>query len=281
MPSDEELLEHLRRPRERFRSALALTVEQVRGLLDEADTSLEGTNDEDLRDLGHFATGRIDPTRFSSLFVRRNPMSSASTDRVRQAYDVLTALSTRVDELCEVRVEPTGNLRNAIAKALAEVGRGFVASRLVARLKSASLTKDNERSLSGPFAFTHWSRAERALAPPLIVMQTGEAADLERLAVYEGPGIAALLPEGAARFVHDPDAGPALSERLSVQFMPESEPGHRLGRRSTRQQAQELRQLAALAGGLTEFAGGEAGVDKDPVDTLAAWLLSRADLRDL
>jgi hypothetical protein len=48
----------------------------------------------------------------------------------------------------------------------------------------------------------------RLMAPGILVAQAGDPEAFERLASFPGPGVAALVPEGAARFVHDPDAEP-------------------------------------------------------------------------
>lgn len=127
----------------------------------------------------------------------------------------------------------------------------------------------------------------RLVTPGVFVMQTPDPADLGRLAAFEGPAVAALLPEGAAEFVHDPAGGPTIAERLRVTSLPDAEPRAPLGRISAAQQTEELRQLAALT---TVPVAGPAGVlldpaaglpPADPADRLAAWLLSRADLAGL
>jgi hypothetical protein len=126
----------------------------------------------------------------------------------------------------------------------------------------------------------------RLITPGVFVMQTLEEADVARLAAWEGPGIAAIVPEGAARFVHDPAAGRHLWERMSVQHVPEVQARRRIGGLSTFQQREQVRQLTALsdrpAGG-APAAGAPAGAATgagDDVDKLAAWLLAQADLQD-
>jgi len=119
----------------------------------------------------------------------------------------------------------------------------------------------------------------RLITPQTFVLQTGDGAGLERLAASPGAGIAAWLPEGAARFVHDPGAGASLADRLDVQELPETRKPRRLGGRSSHQQAEELAQLAALASRAGVGAVGvPAGV---PVDRLASWLLQQSNLEGL
>ena len=126
----------------------------------------------------------------------------------------------------------------------------------------------------------------RLITPNTFVVQTTDGSSLGRFAEWNGAGIAAVVPESAARFVHDPAAG---SDRMVVEFLPESGPSKPLGGISAAQQGEELRQLKALCDGAglgvsagrdATSAGPPAGV-VEPVDKLAAWLLQQADLSDV
>ncbi len=129
----------------------------------------------------------------------------------------------------------------------------------------------------------------RLVTPGTLVLQTTEAADLDRLAAWEGPGVGALVPESAARFVHNPMAGSEPWDRLTINHLPENRRRRPVGGVSVAQQAEELRQLTALSvgplGAMVAAAGPAAPAAQpaptDPVDKLAAWLLSQADLKDL
>lgn len=129
----------------------------------------------------------------------------------------------------------------------------------------------------------------RLISPSVFVVQTADETGLDRFARYEGPAVAALVPENAARFIHDPSAGDTLGERLEVLHLPETTPKKAVGGMSARQQIDELEQLKALASCVGQSAvpaEGEAPqaeqmVSDHPVDKLAAWLLSQADLSDL
>jgi hypothetical protein len=122
----------------------------------------------------------------------------------------------------------------------------------------------------------------RLITPGTLVLQTQDRAGLDRVVAYEGPSVAALVPEGAARFLHDPTAGREPWQRLSVAFLPEA-PRRALGGFSAWQMAEDLQQLATLA--RTPFAiptlGGGDGTPAlggpEAVERLAAWLLSRSD----
>ncbi len=122
----------------------------------------------------------------------------------------------------------------------------------------------------------------RLITPGVFVMQTSNPADLSRLMSFGGPGIAALVPEGAARFVHDPAAGGALGQRLEIQQLPPEPPRAPLGGRSAWQQREELTQLALLADlaaapPALAPTGAPAG-GAQSVDALASWLLAQAGL---
>ncbi len=129
----------------------------------------------------------------------------------------------------------------------------------------------------------------RLISPSVFVAQNSDETGLDRFARYEGPAVAAIVPETAARFIHDPTTGEGPWDRLEVTYMPEEAPKKPVGGISVRQQIEELEQLKALAscaGQAHAAAEGEEPVAEQmisdhPVDKLAAWLLSQADLSDL
>jgi hypothetical protein len=304
-----------------FRSALALTAEQVRGFL--AAAGDDGPPEKAF--LGEFAAGRIDFARFASLLDRAPALDAASLGRIRRAYEILREAEAQWGGAPEVRVEPGGDLREAVARALAAVGRAFGAARVAELARAGRYREADHDALLESFPFRRWSRAERAIAPPLVVhvngrdlraeplaefldgavkivldvagesplaplvrlvtpgtfvLQTRDGSGLDRFAAWSGPGIAALVPEGSALFLHDPAAGPDPWDRVSVQHPPEA---GRLpqGGRSARQEAEELRQLAALCARpptpppVAPAAAPAAAAE--PADRLAAWLLAQAD----
>jgi len=120
----------------------------------------------------------------------------------------------------------------------------------------------------------------RLVTPRVTVIQTDDPVDLAALGATPGPGIAALMPEGVAKFVHAP-GGKTLNERLLVSFLPETKPQKALGSISAFQQAEELDQLRALAASVQVPAAAEeqsvqAGVEMDEAGQLAAWLIHQA-----
>jgi hypothetical protein len=131
----------------------------------------------------------------------------------------------------------------------------------------------------------------RLITPGQLVLQTGDPAELERLADFPGSAVAAVHPQGAraASFLHDPRGGDTLPERLSVGDLPDEAEIRPVGPMTREQQVEELRQLVALAragSGVAPVAGDGAaptaeGEDVEPADRLAAWLLRQASLDDV
>ena len=128
----------------------------------------------------------------------------------------------------------------------------------------------------------------RLVTPGTFVQQAASIQDLERFAAFEGPGIAAVVPEGAARFVHDPTAGETSADRLTIESMPRIEDVHAprgvTGGLSTEWQRDGLRHLSALASGSAKTAapaeaqGAADAGPATPLDKLAAWLVSQTDM---
>ncbi|MGD8727114.1 MAG: hypothetical protein PVH40_05685, partial [Gemmatimonadales bacterium] len=133
------------------------------------------------------------------------------------------------------------------------------------------------------------ARLVRLITPGTFVIQTHDGSGLERLAAYDGPGVGALMPESTAQFAHDPSGGDTPAKRLTIVSLPEQPPRMSVGGLSGKQQAEELAQLQALAQqAAAPAAGGAAPAEAvaasaapaDPVDKLAAWLLTQADLSE-
>jgi hypothetical protein len=127
----------------------------------------------------------------------------------------------------------------------------------------------------------------RLITPGVTVIQTDDPADLAALGANEGPGVAALMPEGCAKFIHSPRAGKTLDERLAVSFLPEKEPTRPLGSISAFQQVEELRHLASLASATQAppkaeaEAASEGPPPMDDAGQLASWLISQAGLAEV
>jgi hypothetical protein len=124
----------------------------------------------------------------------------------------------------------------------------------------------------------------RLITPGTLVLQTRDKAGLDRFAAYDGPAIAALVSDDAATFIHDPERGSALWQRITIWSRPATEPRKSIGGISPRQQREELAQLEALAerpslSSTPVDALAPAGAG-DPTERLASWLLTQSGLED-
>lgn len=118
----------------------------------------------------------------------------------------------------------------------------------------------------------------RLVSPGIFVLQIVDGDGLDRLTAWDGPGVAALVPNSAAQFIHDPSAGRALSDRVQVSFLPDVSPRKTLAGLSPAQQADQIAQLTVLSTSASDVAVGvadAAAVPADPAEKLAAWLLNQ------
>lgn len=114
----------------------------------------------------------------------------------------------------------------------------------------------------------------RVISPGVFVQQACGEAALEGFTAFEGTAVAALLPEGAVSFVHDPAAGETTYERFVSLSFPREVRKRSIGGISAAQQAEDYALLETL--GVVPTPSGEAA--SDPAGKLSAWLLSQADL---
>ncbi len=122
----------------------------------------------------------------------------------------------------------------------------------------------------------------RCLTAGTLVLQTTDGTGLDRVASFDGPAIAAMLPQGAAVFMHDPLGGREPWQRITVHHLPDA-PKRAIGGLSAFQMGQDLSLLADLA--RTPFAvpaAGGAGTPavgaSDAVDRIASWLITQSGL---
>jgi hypothetical protein len=123
----------------------------------------------------------------------------------------------------------------------------------------------------------------RLITPGVLVLQAHDPADLDRVGRWAGAGVAALVEPPAPRFVHDPAGGAHPWQRLVLQEVPD-EPAAPVGPFTLAQQAEELRQLQALATPsalpadtpAVERAPAAPLDEGDPAERLAAWLVQHA-----
>ncbi|MBW2271036.1 MAG: hypothetical protein JRH16_20980 [Deltaproteobacteria bacterium] len=339
MPSDSrtpEALDALSGPIQAFRSTLANTSEQIRLMISTRIEQSHESADFERAELGEFAAGRIDAKRLSKILARDEPLPAADTGIIHEALVTCNELLARNENLFRVIVEEGDDLRSAVGRGLAEIGRAYGAARVVELVSQGAFRAAEHSSLLKGHSFESWSRTERSIefglvvrvcgrdlraggladyldrsiklvlvvqgdAPPAalvrlitpqtLVLQTSEASELEWLASYRGPGVAALVSSAAAQFRHDPAGGPALADRIVITSLPERPP-KALGAASAFQQRQDLLQLEALAESHADVvpidpvavgeepppAAARAVPAADSADALSNWLLRQADL---
>lgn len=137
----------------------------------------------------------------------------------------------------------------------------------------------------------------RLATPSVLAMQVAADAELARMTSFDGPAVAAIVPDSAVRFVNDPRETP----RFTVQHVPTGTPARAIGRWSVWQQREQLAQLdwlarpaampaapavpATQAGSPTPAAAAPAAPASAPpaatsdaaaVESLAGWLLAQA-----
>ena len=104
----------------------------------------------------------------------------------------------------------------------------------------------------------------RLVTPGVFVQQVAGENGLEAFAAFEGTAAAALLPEGAVSFVHDPGAGEATFERFTTLEFPRELRKRSIGGISFAQQAEDYALLEALS--VVPGPSGDAAADAPGAD---------------
>jgi hypothetical protein len=210
MPSDPRIpqaLDALSDPIEAFRSTLANTSEQIRLLISTRVDQNGSSVDEAQAELGEFASGRIDPARMAKLLAQVEPPTIEHGDVVRRALEVCDELLARREELFRVTVGDGEDLRSAVARALAEIGKAFAATRIVELVAQNQYSEALHAGLLDGHPFEHWSRAERKVELALVVCVAGRDLRVGGLADFLDRAIKLV-------FVVDGEAPPAPLVRL-------------------------------------------------------------------
>lgn len=165
-------LDALRVPRERFDSAVADAAERLRELIDRVRASGNGKAERIEAELGAFGSDRIDADRFAGVFDAGESIPPAAQARIIAAHDVLVDLIDDGVAPHVVRMERGEDLRLEVGYTLARAGRVFGAARAATRARNGTGSLSDEALLAA-FAFRDWNRAEKQIAPPLIVELDG------------------------------------------------------------------------------------------------------------
>lgn len=174
MPSENSLvdqaLEALSSGIDAFHSAVATAEEEIRSFVANARGASEFRAEKVLTELGPFAVGRIDPEKFATLLAVADPeeLTPDAEEVVERAEEILAEFTVGRD-FHVATVEPGGDLRDVVKDALDHVGRVFGAARAIELARAGLFDPEEHNSFLAHLPFRKWNRAERQLAPPLVV----------------------------------------------------------------------------------------------------------------
>jgi len=186
MPSDPRTsaaLAALQKPRDRYRSAVAATLEDVRVYLDTHRAEAEDRLTVLATELGMVGAAHIDVARFSTLLTAEPAVDQGTHKILTSALEVLEELAHVSDEAFVVTLEPGASLYERVATRLADFGRAMGAARVVDAARAGRYRAAEHDRWLRAFPFGHWSPAERAVAPPVVVEVEG--ADLRPAGLAE------------------------------------------------------------------------------------------------
>jgi hypothetical protein len=201
MPSDDRsarALAVLARSRNTFHSAVVAAIDEMLVFLAEQRAPAERRVAQEAVRLGVFGADRIDVSRFSEIVVAADALDHARLDQLDHALRVLKSFAAQGDELYHVTMRRGADLRDTVRDALAVRGRAFNAAHQIEILRTgrAGLRVELEY---GTLDFRHWTRAERLLAPPLVIDVNGADLQAAGLAEYmDGAQKIVLVVDGAA-----------------------------------------------------------------------------------
>jgi hypothetical protein len=176
-----------------FRAGLAAARDEMREHLASHHSVERDRAQAAMRALGPFASGRIDTQRFGALLADARALAPASAAMLAQCADVLDELLARGDALFVHRVPSGGLLRGSVDAALAYAGRAFAAARVFQSIRRGAAPLPLHESMLRDLPFALWSRAERDLAPPLVIEIDGADLRAEHLAEYLDGGVRVAL----------------------------------------------------------------------------------------
>jgi hypothetical protein len=186
MPSDDRtrpVLAALADLVEAFRATLTTTAEDVTRLLDAHAAGRKEQQGRYAEELGPFAVGRLNVERFGTIFGHAPSTNGAGTAVLRRARETLTELLAREEALYSAVVEPGAQLYAVVAARLAEIGRAFAAARVAREVRAGVRPAERHLAALEALPFAEWTRAERQLAPALMVEVHG--ADLRPAGLAE------------------------------------------------------------------------------------------------
>jgi hypothetical protein len=196
MPSDARTtaaLAALAPSRDRYRSALAATLEEVRVWLDHHQTAATDRTAQLAAELGPVGARYVDAGRLAAVLGGEASVEPASHGVVARALEVLSALAARGDDAFVVDLPGGEPLYQAVTARLAELGRAMGAARVVDLARSGRYRPAVHDVWLDAFPFGLWSPAERDLAPPLVIELEGTELRASALAEFLDGGVKIVL----------------------------------------------------------------------------------------
>lgn len=187
MPSDERsagVLRLLGARVERFRTLLAEASAEMEEYLASHRARDRGRADEAAHALGPFASGRIDLERFGAVLTDARALAPEEAALIGECAAILRELLQRGDALFVREVLRGEQMRRVVEAAIADIGRGLGAARVFRAVKARRYRAARHGSLLVGLPFTRWTRAERDLAPPLVLEVEGADIRAEQLVEY-------------------------------------------------------------------------------------------------
>lgn len=199
MPSDARIataLDALAAPRDAFLSAVAEADEEIRSARLAADEARDPA-DALARELGLFASGRIDPSRMAGLIDLAEAPDPLMQHLVIAAHQLFVEVSGTGGSGFRFDVPPGGDLREVVRGGLADLGRAFGVAHAVEKARDHRYDPDSDHVLLHPYPFHRWTTGERGLAPPMVVGVGGADLRAAGLAEYlDGAVRIALVVKG-------------------------------------------------------------------------------------
>ena len=178
MPSDtretgaselaQKALEALGHRMEAFHSAVATAEEEIRTYVTHRRGVSEYRAEQALVELGPFAVGRINADKFATLLLDVGDLTPEAAGVMERAEEILSGFAVSND-FHLVSVPKGDDLRDAVKDALNHVGQVFGASRAVELARGGLFDPEQHNHFLATLPFRKWNRAERQLAPPLVV----------------------------------------------------------------------------------------------------------------
>lgn len=181
---------------ERFRSSLATTLSQLRGLLADHSGDAAVKEERTATSLGSFAGGRVDAAKFAAFMQAEDRLHADATPVLEAAVKALEALHAEGAALNQWQLEPGNNLRCLLGRSLRHLGTAFGVAKAVQLARAGAYVESEHAKLLKGFPFRDWSPEQRALAPLVLVRVVDGDAQATNLAEYLDAGIKVMVDYG-------------------------------------------------------------------------------------